>query len=60
MSSHVHDRISLKNFFEVSIKRGEAMVRRPALCHQQPHWIIFKSKRRLQPDKDIPECNSLN
>src|SRR5258706_8450429 len=60
MSPHVNYGISLKNILQVGIERGKAMMRRSALRHQQPHGIVFKSKGRLQSDKDISERNPLN
>src|SRR3989442_15932888 len=50
----------MKNFFEVSVERCKAMMRRAAFRHQQSHRIVFVAKRRLNADKDVAERDSLN
>src|SRR5260221_1880508 len=60
MSSDVNYGIRLKNLFQVRIKCREAMMRRSALRHQEPHGITFKSECWLEPDEHVPECDSLN
>src|SRR6266446_456010 len=60
MSSHVNYCICLKHFFQVGIKGCKAMMRRAAFRHHQSHRITFKSKCWLEPDEDVPECDSLN
>src|SRR5207253_4990300 len=49
-----------ENLVQMSVVSSKAVMRRAAFRHQQPHWIVFVAKRRLNTNEDIAEHDSLN
>src|SRR5262245_4228476 len=60
MSANMNHRISTKHPAQISIESHEAMMRRTATRHHQPHRITLKAKRWLDTKKYVAECYSLN
>src|SRR6266496_4980473 len=56
----MNDSVGFENLFQISIESRKTVMRRAALRHQQPHWIVFVAKRRLNTDEDVAEHHSLN